>query len=80
MAKMITSKDLLSEMGYTEPKGTVTMSGLDIPRDVEPLRKTKKIDLENLNPDLQDRIAKMQEDWKNNKDLNFKTYSYVYFY
>jgi hypothetical protein len=72
MAKMITSKDLLSEMGYTEPKGTVTMSGLDIPRDVEPLRKTKKIDLENLNPDLQDRIAKMQEDWKNNKELNPK--------
>ena len=72
MAKLITSKDLLSEMGYTEPKGTVTISGLEIPRDTEPLRKTKKIDLENLNPDLQDRIAKMQEDWKNNKDLNPK--------
>lgn len=72
MAKLITSKDLLSEMGYAEPKGTVTISGLDIPRDTEPLRKTKKIDLENLNPDLQDRIAKMQEDWKNNKDLNPK--------
>ena len=72
MAKMITSKDLLSEMGYTEPKGAVTISGLEIPRDTEPLRKTKKIDLENLNPDLQDRIAKMQEDWKNNKELNPK--------
>ena len=72
MARLISSKDLFSEAGYTEPKGTVTISGLDIPRDTEPLRKTKKIDLENLNPELQDRIARMQEDWRNNKELNPK--------
>jgi hypothetical protein len=72
MARLISSKDLLAEGGYSEPKGTVTISGLDIPRDIEPLRKTKKIDLENLNPELQDRIARMQEDWRNNKELNPK--------
>jgi hypothetical protein len=72
MARLISSKDLLSEAGYKEPKATVTYSEFEIPKDTEPLRKTKKIDLENLNPDLQERIARMQEDWKNNKELNPK--------
>ena len=72
MARLISSKDLFSEAGYSEPKGSVTFSELEIPRDTEPLRKTKKIDLENLNPELQDRIARMQEDWRNNKELNPK--------
>ena len=72
MARLISSKDLLAEGGYKEPKGSVTFSELEIPRDTVPLRKTSKIDLESLDPDLQDRIAKMQEDWKNNKELNPK--------
>jgi hypothetical protein len=72
MARLISSKDLLDEGGYKEPKGSVTFSELEIPRDTVPLRKTSKIDLESLDPDLQDRIAKMQDDWKNNKELNPK--------
>lgn len=72
MARLISSKDLLAEGGYKEPKGTVTYSDFEIPKDTVPLRSTPKIDLENLDFDLQDRIAKMQEDWKNNKKLNPK--------
>jgi hypothetical protein len=72
MARLISSKDLFSEAGYKPSKPTVTFDELEIPKDIEPLRKPKKIDLENLNPDLQDRIARMQEDWKNNKELNPK--------
>ena len=41
-------------------------------KDSQSVRTTPKIDLENLNPDLRDRIARMQEDWKNNKQLNPK--------
>jgi hypothetical protein len=63
MGAPISSKDLLAEAGYTEPKGTVTISG--IPKD-------KKIDLENLDPELYARIERMREDWKNNKELNPK--------
>jgi hypothetical protein len=72
MARLITSKDLLADIGYKEPKATVTYSDFEIPKDAQPVRTTPKIDLENLNPDLQERIAKMQEDWKNNKELNPK--------
>lgn len=72
MARLISSKDLLAEGGYKEPKGTVTYSDFEIPKDTVPLRSTPKIDLENLDSDLQDRIARMQEDWKNNKKLNPK--------
>jgi len=72
MARLISSKDLLSEGGYKEPKGTVTYSDFEIPKDTVPLRSTSKIDLESLDSDLQGRIAKMQEDWKNNKELNPK--------
>jgi hypothetical protein len=72
MARLITSKDLLADIGYKEPKATVTYSDFEIPKDAQPVRTTPKIDLENLNPDLQERIARMQEDWKNNKELNPK--------
>jgi len=64
MGAPISSKDLLAEAGYTEPKGTVTISAV-IPRD-------KNIDLENLNPELYARIERMREDWKNDKELNPK--------
>ena len=43
-----------------------------MPKDSQSVRTTPKIDLENLNPDLRERIARMQEDWKNNKELNPK--------
>ena len=72
MARLISSKDLLSEGGYKPSKPTVTFDELEIPRDTKPLRETPKIDLESLDSDLQNRIARMQEDWKNNKELNPK--------
>ena len=66
MGAPISSKDLLSEAGYKEPKGTITFS------DAVVIPKDKKIDLENLNTDLYDRIEQMRQDWKNNKELNPK--------
>ena len=66
MGAPISSKDLLSEAGYKEPKGTITFS------DAVAIPKDKKIDLENLNTDLYDRIEQMRQDWKNNKELNPK--------
>ena len=63
MGAPISSKDLLAEAGYTEPKGTVTISAV-IPRD-------KKIDLENLDPELYARIERMREDWKNDKAVSY---------
>jgi len=36
------------------------------------LSNQKKIDLENLDPQLYERVQRMREDWKNNKELNPK--------
>jgi len=66
MGAPISSKDLLAEAGYTEPKSSVTFG------DAVVIPKDKKIDLENLNPELYSRIERMREDWKNNKELNPK--------
>ena len=34
MARLISSKDLLADIGYKEPKGTVTYSDFEIPKDL----------------------------------------------
>lgn len=65
MARLISSKDLLAEAGYKPSSPTVSFDEFEVPKNKKP-----SIDLGNLDPDLQGRIAKMQEDWKNNKELN----------
>jgi len=67
MARLISSKDLLAEAGYKPSSPTVSFDEFEVPKNKKP-----SIDLGNLDPDLQGRIAKMQEDWKNNKELNPK--------